>query len=430
LRTARRDSFWTPDLIPEILDMRARVVASHLVVALLAFGLGWIATKGGGGSSAAPSREPTAQLAEVLRMEDPIDRTAALTRFLETADPASAIMLRELLVARDPELHVDPVTETLFASWWAKSDPASAFKNRVNPPWRDRHPWMRAVVIEWVQRDPIAATEAVKELPETIGQGRIEGARALMDGWFQNDEFNDPRPLLSLIHPLEPKARAHAIETLLDSMIESQGIDATEQYVESLEADITAFGVSVESEMISRMAVALLDHDVERAVAWAEKHGDEDDNVGVLKHLAYYWGRRDGEAAMEWAISLPDTPVRRQLIKSVWRSWGFGDAEGARQWLYDRGPEQPLRQIWQQHLRTLSQNDPAAAMEVALGLSDPEVRERMVVIVARSWLSADPESAEAWIAEAGLSPAVEERIRTAPDRQPRTRSQTDEAQAD
>ncbi|MBW2497413.1 MAG: hypothetical protein JRF61_09095 [Deltaproteobacteria bacterium] len=409
--------------------MRARVVVSHLVVALLAFGLGGMVMKGGGGSSSAPAGEPTARLAEVLKIEDPIDRTVSLARFLETADPASAIMLRELLFARDPELYVDAVTETLFASWWARSDPAAAFKNQVSPPWRDRHPWMRAVVSEWVRRDPVAAAEAVKGLPETIGQGRIEGARALMDGWFQNDQFNDPRPLFALLHPLEPKARARAIETLLDSMIESQGIDATEQYVESLKADPVAFGVSVESEIMSRMAVALLNHDVERAVAWAEKHGDEHDNVGVLKHLAYYWARRDGEAAMEWAISLPDTPVRRQLIKNVWRSWGFGDAEGSRQWLYARGPEEPLRQIWQQHLRTLGRNDPAAAMEVALGLSDPEVRETTVVIVARSWLSADPEAAEAWIAKAGLSPEVEERIRKTPERRQRPRSETDEAQA-
>jgi hypothetical protein len=397
--------------------MSARVVVSHLVVALVAFGLGWMATQGGGGASSAPTRgtgEPTAELAEVLRIDDPAERAVALAAFFEAADPASAIMLRELLVARDSDLHVDEIAETLFASWWAKSDPAAAFKGRVDPAWPNRHPGVREVVGVWVRRDPLAAAAGIETLPEAPSQGRIEGARAVLDGWFESEEFEDPRALFGLIRPLEPKARAFAIEHMLGAMIERRGIDATVEYVESLPINDNAIGVSVENEVRARMAVALLDHDVERAKAWAAKHGEGPENVGVLKHLAYYWARRDGQAAMEWALSLPDTPERKAIIRRVWLSWGFSDAEGSKEWLYARGPDELLMSIWTRHLRTLGRNDPDAALEVANGIADPKMRDRMVVLVVRSWMSADPEAAGAWMAEAGLSPTLEERIRKDP----------------
>ncbi|MBW2426700.1 MAG: hypothetical protein JRG86_20820 [Deltaproteobacteria bacterium] len=395
--------------------MGARAVVSHLAVAVLAFGLGWMATQGGGESAstaALTEGDPTAVLAEVLRIDDPAERAVALAGFFETADPASAIMLRDLLVSRDQELHVDEIAEILFASWWARADPKAAFSNRVDPAWTNRHPWVRTVAGEWVQRDPVAVAKAIDTLPQNPTQGRIEGARIVLDGWFAREETADPRPLFALIKPLEPKARAFAIERMLDGMIEQRGIDATEQYVESVATKSDGFAVSVESELMSRMGVALLDHDVERAKAWAARHAES--NVGVLKHLAYYWARRDGEAAMNWAISLPDTPDRGAIIKRVWLSWGFSDAEGSKQWLYARGPDEMLMGIWTRHLRTLGKNDPDAALEVANGISDPKMRDRMVVLVVRSWMSADPEAAGAWLAEAGLSPKLEERIRKDP----------------
>ena len=70
----------------------------------------------------------------------------------------------------------------------AKADPEAAFRNRVDPAWTNRHPWVRTVAEEWVQRDPVAVAKAIDSLPQNPTQGRIEGARVVLDGWFERDE--------------------------------------------------------------------------------------------------------------------------------------------------------------------------------------------------------------------------------------------------
>jgi hypothetical protein len=402
--------------------MSARTLLTHLVVAALAFALGWSLSRGG---PEAPSRQtvadadPAAAFAEILRIDDPRERTLALVSFFDRTDPSSAIMLRDVLTATESGLIVDEIAETLFAAWWAEADPAAAFANVVDPAWADRHPWVRTVTQEWVRRDPLAAVAAVESLPPGPTRGRLEAARVLLDEWFVPEDFADPTPLVGLVRQFELKPRARAVEHMLDRMIDARGIEATERFVEALPPDSDSIGVSIQQEFMARMGVALLDHDIARAQAWAAKHGHGREGVGVLKHLAYYWALKDGPAAMTWAMDLPDTPERAGVIKRAWISFGHADPEGARSWLHAREPDDLLLGIYARHLRHLVQEDPDRALELAQKASDPAVRERMLVALGRGWMRSDPEAAGAWLANGGLSKEVQEQIRSAPGAGPR-----------
>ena len=397
--------------------MTARLFVSHLVVGALALGLGWFLSRATDGPPAGIEvSEPVAELAAILRLDDPNERAVSLARFFESTDPAWASRLREeLIAAREDEFNVDEIAEILFASWWAKSDPSAAFGNIVHPPWANRHPWVRTVVQEWMRKDPLAALAAIETMPQTRPtMGIVEAARFALDGWLSRDDLGDPEPLFGLVRQLDLKARGRAIERILDSLILKRGVDATEQFVGSLPIDPDSLGVDVSKEMVARMGVALLDYDVDRAIAWAAKHGEGPQNVGVLKHLAFYWAARDGPAAMAWARSLPESRGKRFVIKRAWMSFGKSRTEKARTWLEAQEPDQNLAQIYAQYVRILAREQPERALELANKATDSEVRDRLVVAAARGWMSSDPESARAWIVSSGISEELEQQISQIP----------------
>ena len=397
--------------------MTARSIVTHLIVAGIAFAIGWTLSTGGSSDSSAKSlgavasEEPVAVMAEILRIPDPAERAVALAGFFESTDPVWAQLLWEALTAEGTELPVDEITETLFASWWAKSDPAAAFAHIVDPGWANRHPWVRSVLREWVRQDPLAAAAAVATLPPDPTRGRLDGARIVLDEWFEQDETVDPTPLLGLIRQLEPLPRAAAIERILTSMIEAHGLDATERFAESVPSEAGAIGVNLKQELMARMGVVLLAHDVERALGWAQKHGDERDGSGIRKHLAYYWALEDGEAAMEWAIALSDDLEKPSIVKRAWLSFGRKKPDEARNWLQARKPDRVLQGIYGRHLTNVARQDAESALALAEKATDAAVRERMLVAVGKGWIQTDPAAAEAWMQRSGLSAESQRRIR-------------------
>ena len=114
---------------------------------------------------------------------------------------------------------------------------------------------------------------------------------------------------------------------------------------------------------------------------------------------------------MEWAISLPDTPSRPTILKRAWLSFGRKHTEEARAWLHARAPDEPLRRIYADHLRTLAKGEPVLALELADRTEDEALRHEMRAAAARGWILTDPEAATAWLAEAGLPADLENRVR-------------------
>ncbi len=397
--------------------MTFRSVMTHVAAALVAFGIGWQlaprdAEPGSASSFFAATGDPSATLVEILRIDDARERATQLASFFDATDPSMAPLLRDLLVDPDAGLIVDETVESLFAQWWAEADPQAAFAATVNPRWTERHPWMRQVLRAWSRKDPVAAAIAVIQIPNGPSQGRIEAARVVVDEWLALDEMPDPTPLLAVIKQLEPMARGGALGHLVSTMLKEDGIDATLDFVRSVPPDKDGLlGGSVQHEILARTGVALLDHDVDRAVDWAREQADGPNGIGVQKHLAYYWGIRDGRAAMEWAISLPDSAARPAIIKRAWISFGRKHPDEAREWLTARRPDEMLQSIYARHIRTVAETDPERALALAERAVDDEIRQHMFAAAARGWMKSDPEAASAWLAEAGLPAELERQIR-------------------
>lgn len=392
--------------------MNARLLSSHLGVALLAFGLGYLVFHSRDGATNAIDRpeDPVAAFAEILAIEEPHARTRALLDYFAVADPAWAGRLRDELDQTESALVMDEIAETLFASWWARSDPQAAFARVVDPGWSNRHPWIREVMRVWVVSDPVSAAEAASSLPPNPDRGKLEATRMIVEHWWDSPTSTDPAAVLALIHNLPVVSRAGSIQRLLETSIEHRGIDATEQFVESLPKE-DAFGVSVQQEMLSRFGQALIQHDLGRAVRWADEHGEGREGSGILRHMAFTWGAKDGPAAMEWAMQLKDPRNRSGILMRAWLSFRNTEPEKAAAWLEAREPDEVLEQVFQRYLSGTAGLDSKRALEIAGRTKDPERRERLLAAVGRGWMKTDPEAASKWLDTVELAPELEEQVR-------------------
>ncbi len=398
--------------------MNSTSVITHIAAALAAFGLGWLLANANGPdtpsgpSSSITNEAAAAELESILGVEDPRDRANRLTTLFDQTDPSAALALHEILAQKGSQLFIDEMAEILFARWWAESDPESAFLNPINPPWIERHPWMRTVLREWAQQDPIAAARAVQTLQAGPLKGRLEGARVVVDAWLTLETMPDPSSLMGAIKQLEPLARGGALEHLVDSMVKARGIDATLDFVRGVPPD-DALGGSVQQELLARTAVALIDHDIDRATDWAREQQGRPHGAGVQKHLAYYWGLRDGLAAIEWAVALPDAPQKSSVIKRAWLSFSRRQPDQAREWLTSRPPDPLMRGTYGPFIRNLAETEPESAMSLADSTIDVELRDWLRATAGEGWMKSDPTAATAWLQQSGLPPELAARVRSA-----------------
>ena len=262
-----------------------------------------------------------------------------------------------------------------------------------------------------MRQDPLAAVAATETLPKNPGRGRLEAARVVIDTWFEQEGTADPTPILGLLNQLELKPRARGISRMIHALIETRGLDGAEAFVLAIPSDFEHLGTSLKQEAMSRLAAELLDYDVARAVRWADQQGQGRENAGVRRHLAHYWATRDGPAAMEWALSLPDDTERRVVVKRAWLSFRRTQPEAAAEWLLAQEPNRTLLVIFSRYITSIAKDDPEGAIAIAERAQDPKIRRQLYVAVGKGWMRADPEAAQAWIDEVGLTPAQQQQIR-------------------
>ena len=353
---------------------------------------------------------PEDALRAILSIEHSGQRATELAAFFERTDAQTyASPLLDLLMDRDAGLEVDEITELLFAEWWASADPEAAFNSPLHPRWKNRHPWMRQTVRAWAKEAPIPAARAVAQLPGGPALGRLEGARAVIDSWLSLDEIPDPRLLLEVIDQLEPVARSGALELMVSTLIKREGVDRALEIVRGIQP-FDAENGDIRHELLSRTGVALAKHDIPSAVAWAEEYAETPNGLGIQKHLAYYWGLRDGAPALEWALSLPQRPGREIVIKRAFLSFSRKHREDASAWMMSHPPRADMRGIYADFLRRRAETAPEEAMALAERAADPELRLDMQAAAAEGWLKGDPEAAKAWLTNTDLRPDLEARI--------------------
>jgi hypothetical protein len=72
-----------------------------------------------------------------------------------------------------------------------------------------------------------------------------------------------------------------------------------------------------------------------------------------------------------------------------------------------------MRGIYTDFVRRVAETEPNVAMNLADRTTDPELMHQMRAAAGEGWMKTDPKSARAWLAQAGLPPELEARVRAA-----------------
>jgi hypothetical protein len=350
--------------------------------------------------------EAEERLIALLRIPETQVRTRALASYFAGLNATNLETVEEVYEYHRKD--VDVVASVLFASWWAQFDPGSAFAGRIPPNWGGDDAWTRAVVREWVRKDPATALAAVRAIPAHPEATKLEAMRALINGWFDHADTN-PGDLLNLFDQVsQVRARGELFILWAGRMLETRGADYAIEFVESMPEG--RHELRSKRELMGRLAAQLVPVDIDRAVSFAERNADKPAGTKVGYYLVGRWGHEDGPAAMAWATS-GKAPNAFRVVERAWRSFSIADREAARSWMASQPYSKAIEPAYASYLVGMARDDYRRALELASKIEDERYRQQVWQAVGRSWLADDPAGAEAWMAQAPISPETERMIR-------------------
>jgi hypothetical protein len=143
-------------------------------------------------------------------------------------------------------------------------------------------------------------------------------------------------------------------------------------------------------------------YSVAEAAALLEKIPPGDRLDRAVSVVCEAWGRSDPSAAARWAARLPPGNLRGLALPRVVVPFARIDYLAAVAWL-EQVPPGPERDRAIQAFLSLASAERAGELTAWVAkISDPEIRLGAIETIARQWLRADPNAANAWLATTDL----------------------------
>jgi len=359
--------------------------------------------------------EVAPRIAGILRMPEPLPRYAALSEALADLGPDDA----PAVIDAFESTYFTPIDiESLIASLWlgrVAPEVGLAWARRGGAP-ADPTAFNR-LFRGWASHDPAAARAAVEELPTPL---QLEASRGMIEGWEASGIDAEGLDTFLREMGIGPQ-RQQALHLVAWRKAIRLGPEALMAWADGLVDSVDRYKL----DAVRQVASVLGYLDPAQAARWAERHMDGQWGSRVPATVAKRWVKQDGRAALEWALALPDHPERTVALEDGYLSWLRQDRPGALAFAAGLDPDDPGSEpVRTGYLVALSRDDPPATLAALDTLRDPDRRERVTFIAVRRWIEADPDAAEAWMAEHELEPSNRERLEAA---LARVRERADEA---
>jgi hypothetical protein len=374
-----------------------RFVMTGVIALAAGFAGGWVS--GGGPAGARPDRPTPDRVAQVLAMLDWTERQPSLLRLLDGLDPESAKALSAVFDSEDLELGECEVRP--FVRAWADLDADAALSGVLG--WRDA-PRIRWGLEEIAHGQAVAGEiDAARDLVRTRREGERKDAAAtgLVAGWAAAGDLDAAGAYVTGMPdggrfdwPLDAFARALMLR---------RGARAAMDWVDGLPDNVPEAIASNAFRLVLRF-VAIADPIAGKE--WYEASRALPRANGARGIVAAEWLEHDALAAATWLLSQPDDWESRQALYDGVRRWLELDPDAAESWLRSN-QDSPIAQAGVRPLvRHLAAERPLDAIAWIERMPDPRSRDRNLVDVLRAWQLSDREAANAWVAEADLSPAI------------------------
>jgi hypothetical protein len=394
---------------------RARWIIALLLTAMIAGGIGYAIGERQGRVAPAHTPKPGAvvpasgQTAAAVQaaLLDP-DRLAGVEALAAVLRKSGPDQVPEVLAGFETVfLDVAEIEVVLLAEWWADFDPKAAFDWSRNSA-IGHHPLVMHSVLEaWARRDPLAARDALAGLVDPfLRRGSID---SLISGWDASGRPGLIEYLRSLgasvdaLMSMAPLARRHVLR---------DGAEGAFAWAEAFPEDPPEDALRFKLQMFRRVASAAAPIDPEKTAAWAARHANGPNGDGLLARTATGWVSQfgDGEKVLRWLSTQPDGAQRDDAVQEGYIAWSIRSYDQATAWLLATP-----HQLWMEpalgvQASRLATTDPEAAIAIARGLQNPDLREQTYVSIGDTWLRRDPEAARRWLASGEPSESARNQI--------------------
>ena len=236
----------------------------------------------------------------------------------------------------------------------------------------------------WAESDPIAALNWVSGLPE--GKVKQQSLIAVADAYAADD----------------PEAAVNKFQRLLQKEGNPDLVVALTNRWAKLDPAAAAAWVTSLPDGVSRreasatLATVWAASDVNAALAWSATISDVSLRTRTNTYIATTWGAIEPEKALNWLANQPPAETA-EGIKGAFHSWAATDPVGLESYL----PEARNSEWGELARHSLAdvrcQNDPAGALNLALGLSNAETRDGSMAKYFRKWNQRESANAGDWL---------------------------------
>jgi hypothetical protein len=368
------------------------------LLALLALAVGF-----GLGRIAVP--DPAAEISTLSSFERALDdpdwiaRSFRLGGFLQGLSPENLPGALDALEARLPWLATDDLR--IFMLAWSRFDPLGALERALGWPGQFQRNGSGAAIYAWAYRDPAAALQALDSIDNPELKAFMEGR--LLAGWVHGEHKESAERFIA---SLPEGQRRFAFVSMLAWELSKQGTDVLMGWAEGVSEDEPTYKAAVFLSATSTLAGI----DPPGAARWVEEHRGRAYADGVMRIVVRTWATSDPPAAMGWLADRPPGDERNAMVSNAFGLWLGRAPLDAEAWLRAAMPASELDPALRVMVRRAQRDSAAHAMQFALAISDPSLRQETVTKLGAAWLRRDPEAARDWLAGSELSDELEAAI--------------------
>jgi hypothetical protein len=342
---------------------------------------------------------------------DALERQARTAALLEHLAPEQ---LPDVLAVYERMItSIDDTDLGAFFAAWARFDPASALDHALAWPRRTMLEERRTGVREVLAGWAFADPAAAREAGEKIAQQHAPLRDDVWTGAVAGwvRSGRDAEGLAGFLDALRPRHQRD----------KAAGVAARELVRAGGANAALAFASAVlrdeSKDQGFKRAVfestlrAAAAFDPARAGAWSLEFAEAAYALEGPVIVGRRWGRADGAAAMEWLGSYPDTERRDEAVREAYLAWVTADWESAQAWLESTALGDRYDPALEVQSEQLLPSEPAEALGWCERIRDEARRSRCLVSGASRWYARDAVAAESWLQTSALDEEVRSQVR-------------------
>jgi hypothetical protein len=302
------------------------------------------------------------RLKDIFAIEDPIQRMTCYLAVLKSLKSSEDMQNAFTSLMENQDWRGRGQEMRMLLGMWSKTDPTAALAQLHSvEDGRVKQYGASQVLAEWAKTNPDAAKAWALEHGTPKSTENAEGEENDPSNWYMVGVIaglaKTNLDLATAWAQEQPRseARGEMMDSVLGQMQRQRGLEATQQWVDSLPAGVFRDGVT------RRLVDDIAEKDPTKAATWVDAMPQSPGKAMAMQELVEEWAERDANAAGTW---LGRYPASKEM-------------------------DDPRRTFaWE-----IRRQDPESSMIWAGTITDPRSRERTQVELMRDWYRRDNKSA-------------------------------------